>query len=411
MKQKINKKTVFLAAGLLLAVVGMRSQTIGGKDMTQLLQYDGSGPSYTEKQEAVVLEGAGGATVIENGDGSVTVYCSEGTVYCGSEVAKYDGIIVITYTCCKSYALSEVQITGSGGGGSSGGTTTSNPWIPPGGYLGGFTGNWGDLFGGGGGSGGNGGSNNPNNPETHLYDKKEDLDDGTPKNDNFILDRNGGGGGTTDPGTIAPFAKAIFRNSNMNDENWKKIEDMLEKIVEDCLGQGLYSGLWHELKGGTLAIQFGDKNEFYAGTITLDMNDAQSNRFFHEMWHAYQAYQEIPSSFASSRLNLEMEAWYAQYLYLTRSSDYKEGTYWYWLYNDHPLGIAIQDIKEHVDKNGNFLTSELDLFNYLNLVVQPEFRNVRDKDGNQTYRAYPYDYSREGRYNFRNLKQLSTNCN
>ena len=197
----------------------------------------------------------------------------------------------------------------------------------------------------------------------------------------------------------------------MNDENWEKIEDALKKILEDCLGQGLYNGLVSTLGEKTLVIQFGDKNEFYAGTITLDVNDAQSNRFFHEMWHAYQAYQEIPSSFASSLLNLEMEAWYAQYLYLTRSSDYKEGTYWYRLYNHHPLGRSIRRIENFVDKNGNFLTEEYQLYNYLGQVVQTEFRNARDKDGNQTYRAYPYDYSREGRYNFRNLKQLSSNCN
>ena len=42
----------------------------------------------------------------------------------------------------------------------------------------------------------------------------------------------------------------------------------------------------------------------------------ESNLLFHEMWHAYQAYQETPSSYVNSLLNLDIEAHYAQYIYI-----------------------------------------------------------------------------------------------
>lgn len=58
----------------------------------------------------------------------------------------------------------------------------------------------------------------------------------------------GGGGGGYQPQPIAPKAKTIFRNSSMIDENWKVIEKMLDKIMQNCMGKGLYNGLVDVLK-------------------------------------------------------------------------------------------------------------------------------------------------------------------
>lgn len=45
---------------------------------------------------------------------------------------------------------------------------------------------------------------------------------------------------------------------------------------------------------------------------------------FHEMMHAYRAYQETTASYKESTLNGEIEAWYAQYLYTSNLPEYKD---------------------------------------------------------------------------------------
>ena len=62
--------------------------------------------------------------------------------------------------------------------------------------------------------------------------------------------------GTSSGVSVAPKAKVIFRNSRMTDENWEVIENMLEKIIETCMGRNLYNALKEKLNGNTLTIQF-----------------------------------------------------------------------------------------------------------------------------------------------------------
>ena len=54
----------------------------------------------------------------------------------------------------------------------------------------------------------------------------------------------GGGGGGYQPQSIAPKAKKLFTNHNMSDEEWKKLEDMLDKLTDDCMGGNLYKKLY-----------------------------------------------------------------------------------------------------------------------------------------------------------------------
>lgn len=124
---------------------------------------------------------------------------------------------------------------------------------------------------GGSGGGGNSGSSSP----------------GGDNNDN-----------TSDSG-VAPKAQAIFRNSNMTEQNWNVIENMLEKIIENCMGQNLYNGLVEKLNGSTLSIQFVNTDyssfHFVNGTsgIKLSSQNVESNHLIHEMFHAFQAYREL----------------------------------------------------------------------------------------------------------------------
>ncbi len=202
-------------------------------------------------------------------------------------------------------------------------------------------------------------------------------------------------------------AKKIFRNSKMTDVNWKKIDDLLKKILKDCLGEALYNALINNLNGKSLVIQFGNESSFdYTnGTITLDMMAAESNRLFHEMWHAYQAYNETQTSFSSSLMNQEFEAWYAQYLYISKLPEYKEGSTWYRWYNDSKIGIAVQNLKRFVNTKGYLLQGELNLYSYLNNVMMPIFNR-----SGYSQSSYPFDYNRSGAENFNNFKKLSINC-
>jgi hypothetical protein len=109
----------------------------------------------------------------------------------------------------------------------------------------------------------------------------------------------GGGGGDTSSDAATPTtskAKKIFRNSNMTEANWEKLEEMIEKIMEHCLGEALYNHIVYSLNGQTVTIQFNDAAQgsgFNTSTGGISLSDnMESNHLFHEMWHLYQAYQE-----------------------------------------------------------------------------------------------------------------------
>ena len=165
----------------------------------------------------------------------------------------------------------------------------------------------------------------------------------------------GGSGGDYSSTSVAPNATKIFRNSNMTLQNWVVLENMISKIMNDCLGLALYNGLDLALGNGTLAILFSNNAEGFnygsgpgSGSISLDMS-GESNRLFHEMWHAYQAYQETYSSYSSSTLNQEFESWYAQYLYVSKLPEYVPGSTWHDWYTYSDRGRAVKQFEGYID--------------------------------------------------------------
>lgn len=224
----------------------------------------------------------------------------------------------------------------------------------------------------------------------------------------------GGGGGYNPPNngtSLAPLAKKIFRNSSMTNQNWEALEKMLEKIINNCLGEGLYNGLMDALNGGTLIIQFNNTGttswfNHNTGTISLDMT-GQSNRLFHEMWHAYQAYQETSETYSQFQMNREIETWYAQYLYLISLPEYQPGSEWHNHYNLSEVGVGIQYLKNYVSPNGNLLSDNTSLQSHL-AGIDFLLRQIP----NSSYPNYPpLDLDIPGIGNFKNLKTLSVNCN
>ena len=234
----------------------------------------------------------------------------------------------------------------------------------------------------------------------------------------MVCDDQGGNGGfiveggtpTPTPASVAPKATKIFRNANLTIENWKKLEEMLNKIMKDCLGSGLYNSLLSVLEGKTLAFEFSTNPygfNYGNGSISLDMS-FESNRLFHEMWHALQAYKETATSYTNSTLNQEFEAWYAQYLYISKLPEYKQGSTWYAWYNQTKRGISIRQIDTYFNNKGNLLFGESAFWSYLYELSQPgsDFRI----DGYESILQYRYDSSRTAAYNFRNLSNLLKNC-
>lgn len=222
---------------------------------------------------------------------------------------------------------------------------------------------------------------------------------------------SGGGSNSSSGGNVAPKAQTIFRNSNMTNENWGIIENMLNKILKTCMGQNLYNALKEKLNGNTLTIQFvNDKissfsfNGSTAG-IKLSAEYMESNHLIHEMFHAYQAYQETSASYQNAVINLEIEAHYAQYLYLKRLKEYPDSK-WEKGYKINQRLIGVANLKDYIDGHGRLLPNIPN--DYFDLYLSMPLKEIFVKDKN--YSNYSYDSSRYGTSNFQNLQTITENC-
>ena len=223
-----------------------------------------------------------------------------------------------------------------------------------------------------------------------------------------------GGGSSSSGSDTAPKAKEIFRNANMTNENWELLEKMLEKIMKDCMGEALYNGLANSLNGKTLTIQFIPSgtgsyfsyNSYDGSTVGISLSTSmESNQLYHEMMHAYQAYQETEYSFEHSIVNLEIEAFYAQYLYTSKLPEFA-GSKWEKRYETIPLMKSIKDLEEFVDNKGNLIPGKLanSLDSYILTGPVAEFQK------HHAYQYAAYNNSRRGLDNFKNMRILTQNC-
>ena len=98
--------------------------------------------------------------------------------------------------------------------------------------------------------------------------------------------------------------------------------------MEDCLGGDLYSQLKEKVK--TTKSIWNSISAKGIPTIgksipcTSDWKNWKQTTFLHEMFHVFQTTQEPISSFKSSMMNREIEAHYAQYLFLQRSAEWTD---------------------------------------------------------------------------------------
>lgn len=257
----------------------------------------------------------------------------------------------------------------------------------------------------------------------HCWEIDEDLpyentiDTGTSGSDGDFgsgvpVDPGSGGGGYGSAGSGGGESKAnaIFRNRNMIAQNWEALEGMVNKIIKTCMGEKLYNELKSVLDGKKLSIQFTNEESssfFFDGSaagIKLSTS-MESNHLLHEMWHAYQAYQETTNSYKESIINLEIEAHYAQYLYLSTLPEFKESK-WEEGYQKDKRLKSIKKIERYLTSQGEYRDKATGLFfeEYFQYTVIDLFKKEN------TYKDYKYNESRVGISNFKNLIQLTKDC-
>lgn len=211
----------------------------------------------------------------------------------------------------------------------------------------------------------------------------------------------GGGGGGGGGGPSAPKAKKLFRNNNLTETDWKALEDMINKIMADCMGGKLYNSLYNEMEGGKLDFRFGNNpviaGGFDVNSQSITINSRDSGTLFHEMFHAYQSYQESLTSYNNSSANREIEAYIAEYRLSGKieSSDYRGNL------------IFLSD--QYISPKGAQVVPSDELSYPFNDV----YRNTIDLIKAQYARFgknLQFDQNRTFNQNFKNLRYLSNGC-
>jgi hypothetical protein len=178
---------------------------------------------------------------------------------------------------------------------------------------------------------------------------------------------------------------------------------MINKILADCVGQKLYSGVDSKMGSNTIEIvynsAFGSRGEFRGNKIVI--GSYESNILYHELFHLYQYYAGGFSNFTSRELNYEVEAWYVQYLYLSKQPEFS-GSKWEKRY-ENKVGDAIRNLKDEIETNG-MATTEL---NARINGVATALRNIRDTNGTFPYKNASYD---SGYSTLQNFSSLSSGC-
>lgn len=235
------------------------------------------------------------------------------------------------------------------------------------------------------------------------------IDIGGSDNDNWYPSGGGGGGGSSSGGgyrpSVAPKAKAIFRNSSMTDTNWKTIEKMMDKMTGTKIGKAIYDKLQEVLKGKTLIAQFieNDMNSNFdpnLGGIKMRI-DITSDALLHEMVHALQSYTE-QETWNATQLNREFEAHFVQQIYINSLSD-SERASWLERTKSDSRWKATRLLEKFVDDQGCLRQGVTDeqLQKFINDVLIDNFRKIGYDSMN-----YPYLHSRRGLDNFKNLRNL-----
>lgn len=235
------------------------------------------------------------------------------------------------------------------------------------------------------------------------------LGGGTGTGDVLYPGNDGGGSGSPSGSSKA---KSIFQNDSLDKTVWEKVEDLIEEIIEDCMGENLYNAVKDFLDGEKINFQLtDDKDSSYSPSkksIFLSKNDMLSGTLLHELFHVYQVKQ---SSDNISSMNKEIEAHLAQYKYLkkhNRLDDIPKK-------NFDGRWRAVQSIDENIDNNGNFIRGDSvsnELYAFQRELFETQFEyNVVAAFRKFGYNEAAYNSNLSIEQNFLNIKDLTINCN
>lgn len=242
------------------------------------------------------------------------------------------------------------------------------------------------------------------------------VDDRLINNNNWNTDGGGsgdvwiggsGGSGSSSPSSNTPAGSIFKKEIDQDSLLWQITENMMTRIMEDCLGGNLYNLLREELKNRKINIEFdfgkGYSYNWDEHTIHIGLEELEANNLLHEMFHVFQTTQEHISSFRSSMMNKEIEAHYAQYLFLKRSVEWTKQKKK--KYTDSQRLRATTSLAKYINQQGYITTSDLDFFNvYLSNNIVSSFRN-------EGYENYPFKEYPDITKVFPNIKLTTKNCN
>lgn len=201
---------------------------------------------------------------------------------------------------------------------------------------------------------------------------------------------------------IAPNATRIFGLSNLTNEQWLQVEQMVLDILDDCLGGKMFNHLEQQLNGRYLTISYveGKTNPgmSYGSRMVELGNLTHSTSLMHELFHHCQTYQESSSQdFTRASANLELEAQLAKMKFLERLSDPGEE----WEINQMN-GDEYIKLTKMVDRKGMVIGGRVQEFHsqFVHMAQDIQF----------TYTGYTYDAGRSLSTNLRNLLTLASDC-
>jgi hypothetical protein len=236
------------------------------------------------------------------------------------------------------------------------------------------------------------------------------------KRDNWFVPFSSSGGGNSGGGTGGN-AGGLFEGPGLTDDDLAILEELLEDIINDCMGGALYNGLIAKLNGKKLSIEIdpnsgGGKYDFVDDKIILGTRDGgESSILLHEMFHAYQGHGMNSATYFQSAMNFELEAHIAQYMYVRKLSKFKPGNFWYNLFSEG--GGAYGHISRLV---GDFLTPQGELQPN---TCEEQFKNRFGVSANRMKNnpmspyaddKYKYNSGISGNNNIKHIREFAKDC-
>ncbi|MCD8102226.1 MAG: hypothetical protein LUE26_06620 [Alistipes sp.] len=219
---------------------------------------------------------------------------------------------------------------------------------------------------------------------------------------------NGGSGGVdrgNDNG-IRSLYDGIFDVSGLTDEQKGELNELMSKLMSDCVGATLQNALSSLLGNSLLNIKF-DPNAiastFNNGTIVL--NKMNGYDLIHEMFHSYQAYQESVTTWNSASANLEVECLIMSYKYLQRHGTQNQLED----FERNAIGRYIVVLSDYIGSRGQLIQNATPTAYNNNFLKVAKYIADIDKNLPQPL-GYNADMTRNFEKNIGSLTALSEDC-